>query len=168
MSEGQEEYVPTPRELAASNRTNAPGILLSTVGLLNLPLAVAIIFTGIQLFRMSDDEFHSTKHESMEDMRSSLPGLVKMMEQQGDPLPGRTANAWGYLIWGGLSFAAGVLTFYAGFYMRRLESYGMAIAGSVLAALPFLSCSGCCGVGELVGVWAMVVLLSPDVRSEFI
>ena len=33
--------------------------------------------------------------------------------------------------------------------------------------VPCVSCAGCCGVGEVIGLWALIVLLSADVRSAF-
>ena len=45
---------------------------------------------------------------------------------------------------------------------KRLESYGWAIAGSILAML-----SPCFPLGQAVGIWALVVLSRPEVRAAF-
>ena len=48
--------------------------------------------------------------------------------------------------------------------MRRLENYGLAVAASVLAIMP---CSMCCLVSTPIGIWSLIVLLSPDVKQVF-
>jgi hypothetical protein len=48
--------------------------------------------------------------------------------------------------------------------MRKLESYGLAMTASILAMLP---CSGCCLLGLPFGIWALVVLSDPYVKSAF-
>jgi tRNA A-37 threonylcarbamoyl transferase component Bud32 len=49
--------------------------------------------------------------------------------------------------------------------MRRLESYGWAVAGSVLALVPT---SPFVVLGLPVGIWALAVLTSPDVKAAFV
>jgi hypothetical protein len=49
--------------------------------------------------------------------------------------------------------------------MRHLESYGWAVAGSILALLPT---SPLAVVGLPGGIWALAVLTSPDVRAAFV
>jgi hypothetical protein len=49
--------------------------------------------------------------------------------------------------------------------MRRLESHGLALLGSVLAMLP---CSVGFVVGCPAGVWALFVLNRPKVRAAFV
>jgi hypothetical protein len=53
----------------------------------------------------------------------------------------------------------------SGVQMVRLQNWGMAVAGSVLAILNIGSC--CCVVGLPVGIWSLFVLMSPDVMSIF-
>ena len=49
--------------------------------------------------------------------------------------------------------------------MKRLESYGLAMACSVLAALPCTS--PCCLLGLPIGIWSVVVLLDDEVKGAF-
>jgi hypothetical protein len=30
-----------------------------------------------------------------------------------------------------------------------------------------LTCTGCCGLGQGIGIWALVVLLKPEVKALF-
>jgi hypothetical protein len=49
--------------------------------------------------------------------------------------------------------------------MKRLESYGLAMAASIIAMIPCLS--PCCLIGLPIGIWALVVLSKPEVKSAF-
>jgi hypothetical protein len=49
--------------------------------------------------------------------------------------------------------------------MKKLESYGLAMTASILAMIPCLS--PCCLIGLPIGIWALVVLSKPEVKSAF-
>jgi hypothetical protein len=51
--------------------------------------------------------------------------------------------------------------------MLVLKSYGLSLFAAILTAIPCISPSACCLLGEGVGIWAVIVLLNPDVRSAF-
>jgi hypothetical protein len=59
---------------------------------------------------------------------------------------------------------SGVILF-AALKMRKLENYGLAMAGSIIAAIPCIS--PCCLIGLPIGIWAIVVLMKPEVKSAF-
>jgi hypothetical protein len=48
--------------------------------------------------------------------------------------------------------------------MLRLQSHGLAMAASIVAMLP---CQCCCLLGLPFGIWALVVLNKPEVKSQF-
>jgi hypothetical protein len=48
--------------------------------------------------------------------------------------------------------------------MIRLQSHGLAMAAAIVALLP---CQCCCVVGLPIGIWALVVLSKPEVKSAF-
>ena len=48
--------------------------------------------------------------------------------------------------------------------MLRLQSYGLAVAAAIIAMLP---CQCCCVLGLPFGIWALVVLNKPEVKSHF-
>jgi hypothetical protein len=48
--------------------------------------------------------------------------------------------------------------------MKRLENYGLAMAGSIVAMLP-VSC--CCFGGLVFGIWSLIVLSKPEVKAVF-
>ncbi len=66
-----------------------------------------------------------------------------------------------------LSLIGCLLTLLAGIGMLRFRWYPLCILGSIVAAIPCISCMGCCGLGEGIGIWSLVVLLSEDVRAVF-
>jgi len=49
--------------------------------------------------------------------------------------------------------------------MKKLESYGLAMAATIIAMIPCFS--PCCLLGLPIGIWALVVLLKPEVKSAF-
>ncbi len=49
--------------------------------------------------------------------------------------------------------------------MRKLESYGLAMTASILAIIPCIS--PCCIIGLPIGIWALVILMKPEVKSMF-
>jgi hypothetical protein len=64
-----------------------------------------------------------------------------------------------------LSFAlASAMAIWAGFNMSKLRSYWLSVAGS-FAIMPG-GCF-CCLAGFPIGIWALVVLLKPEVSSSF-
>lgn len=75
---------------------------------------------------------------------------------------------------GGLgAFFAFVQLALSGFYifastkMRKLESYGLVMTASILCMLPCFTPSCCCVVGLPIGIWSLVVLAKPEVKSAF-
>jgi hypothetical protein len=55
------------------------------------------------------------------------------------------------------------LVLYGALQMKRLRSYGWAMTACILALVPCTS--PCCLVGLPIGIWALVVLLKPEVKS---
>ncbi len=49
--------------------------------------------------------------------------------------------------------------------MKNLQSYGLAMTASILAMIPCVS--PCCLLGLPFGIWALVVLGRPEVKSAF-
>ena len=70
-----------------------------------------------------------------------------------------------YLGWGGLTALVAVLTLFGSIRMLSLHSYGLAMFGAILTAIPCVT--PCCLVGQIAGIWAIIVLMNPDVRRAF-
>lgn len=64
-----------------------------------------------------------------------------------------------------LGLIAVVLVFFGALRMRQLRSWGLALTASIVAMTP---CIGlCCVAGLPIGIWALVILLKPEVKSAF-
>jgi hypothetical protein len=70
-------------------------------------------------------------------------------------------GAFGNLI----ALALSGVTFFGALKMKNLENFGLAMAASIIALIP---CFGpCCCIGIPAGIWALVVLNKPEVKSAF-
>ena len=58
-----------------------------------------------------------------------------------------------------------VVVFMGASKMKNAESYGFAMAAAILAMIPCVS--PCCLLGLPLGIWALIVLLKPEVKSAF-
>jgi hypothetical protein len=56
------------------------------------------------------------------------------------------------------------LVIFGAMKMKRLQLHGLALTIGILSAIP---CQCCCVVGLPVGIWALVVLSRPEVKSQF-
>lgn len=59
---------------------------------------------------------------------------------------------------------AGVV-FFGAMKMQKLENYNLAMAASVVSMVPCIS--PCCLIGLPIGIWALVILLKPEVKAAF-
>jgi hypothetical protein len=94
-------------------------------------------------------------------------GLI--VEAEGLPPP--DAAVWAYPLFGGGSLlglvaaAMYAMVLVGAMRMKNLRSYGLSISAAVLAIVT--CCSLCAVVGLPVGIWALVVLRSPEVKAAF-
>ncbi|WP_224365719.1 hypothetical protein [Hyalangium versicolor] len=59
----------------------------------------------------------------------------------------------------------GGVTLFGGLKMKNLESYGLAMAASIIAIIP---CFGsCCCIGIPIGIWSLIILNKPEVKAAF-
>lgn len=61
--------------------------------------------------------------------------------------------------------AVGIFIIYGAIKMQQLTQYGIGLAASILAMVPCFS--PCCLLGLPIGIWALVVLSQPEVRTHF-
>jgi hypothetical protein len=62
---------------------------------------------------------------------------------------------------------SGIIGLIAGILMLRGKAFGFAVFGSIVMAIPVISCSGCCGLGEAMGIWSLVILFNEEVKAAF-
>lgn len=56
---------------------------------------------------------------------------------------------------------------YGGLQMKNLQNYTMALIAAIIAVIPCFSPCPCCFVGIAVGIWAIVILVKPEVKAAF-
>ena len=85
---------------------------------------------------------------------------------------GMSQPAWANMFSGAVGMAAAVigilvsgLILMGALKMKKLESYGLAMTASIIAMVPCFS--PCCLLGLPIGIWALVVLSKPEVKSAF-
>jgi len=73
---------------------------------------------------------------------------------------------------GGMGIVIGVLmiavyafVIYGAMQMKVLRNWNLSLAASILAMLP---CSCCCLLGLPAGIWALIVLMKPEVKGAFV
>lgn len=68
------------------------------------------------------------------------------------------------LLLNALSLAIGITIIVGGVKMKNLQSYGLSMTAAILTVVPIFTC--CC-YGMPIGIWAIVVLMSGDVKAVF-
>jgi hypothetical protein len=133
---------------AAVDAVRGPAIALIIVGGLNLAWAIVDLASRIFMF-------------SRLQAGQAPPPM---------PPPFQNVQVTPAAIIGGIAFdvvwlIAGFLVIYGAFRMLRLRSYGLAITSTVVSMIPGVTC--CCFLGIPFGIWGLMVLNRPDVRSSF-
>ncbi len=94
--------------------------------------------------------------------------------------PGRGANnlppqvaQWAQMMGGGFGIVMNILSLaisgfiiFASTKMRKLESYGVVMTATILGMLP-CTAGCCCLIGLPIGIWSLIVLSKPEVKSAF-
>ncbi len=84
------------------------------------------------------------------------PEIAQIIEMMNGPL-GLVLTLVGIVV--------SVLVLFGGIQMQRLRSRGFALTAAIIAIVPCTS--PCCLIGIPIGIWALVILAKPEVRSQF-
>ena len=68
-------------------------------------------------------------------------------------------------VFGVIGLIMSVVVFMGASKMKNAESYGFAMAAAIIAMIPCLG--PCCLLGLPFGIWALVVLMKPEVKAAF-
>ncbi|WNG39261.1 hypothetical protein F0U60_40845 [Archangium minus] len=132
---------------AAREAVATPAILLMVTG----GLGVVMALFGLLSSAMGGGELPPDLFEANPDLEQLRPWLERS----------RSFGAFGNV----LTLALSGVTFFGGLKMKNLENFGLAMAASIIAILP---CFGpCCCIGIPVGIWSLVVINKPEVKSAF-
>ena len=64
-----------------------------------------------------------------------------------------------------IALAVAGFIIWAAMQMKQLRNWNMAAAASVVAMIPCIS--PCCIIGLPIGIWSLIVLMKPEVKSSF-
>jgi hypothetical protein len=92
-------------------------------------------------------------------------GAIDQLEAENDGPISEYTQIIVRSIWGGILVVAACFVLYGAIQMKRMRSYGIALAAAIVAAIPMLG--PCCIVGIPFGIWAIVVLTKPEVKRAF-
>jgi hypothetical protein len=151
-----------PNLSAAREKATLPATFLLVVGIINLLASGLLLLGGPRLKEVDPVEFERTVPEWYKDMLEQTKKQAGMTTAEILEWAATLASGWG-----GIALVCGLLTVAGGVAFLKLGSLPLAIIGAIAASVPILSPLGCCLIGEAVGVWSLVVMLSPDVRSAF-
>jgi hypothetical protein len=123
-----------------AEQVNGPAIGLIVVAILGF-LAQAVSLVRLLLF------------SAVTAAQSNQPDWVTMF------------SGTGAIIGSILGILSSILVLFGGLKMKRLESYGLAMAASIIAMIPCVS--PCCLIGLPIGIWSVVILAKPEVKAAF-
>lgn len=129
---------------AASSLVSSPATALIVVGVINGLLALFNFYRGL---------FGAVAPPP--NVQGADPEIMKMIQN----ITGTTAIVQGVLV--GI---VAIIIIMGALKMKSLQSYGLAMTSSILAMIPCLSC---CIIGLPIGIWSIVVLSKPEVKSAF-
>lgn len=130
----------------AREALNVPGILFIVFGSLNLLFGLYGLVAG------------GVNKEQMAQLLND-PNLPPAARDALAALAGGGSKVIGLL---GMCLAG--LMVFGGVQMRGLKGYGIAIAACVVGMLP---CTNCCCVTLPIGIWALTILMKPEIKASF-
>lgn len=132
---------------AQPQRESAPGSLVAAAMALIAVAGLGLLLSGFN-FAMSFGDAN---------VDPAAPPMVQEF-QRGAVGPVATGIQGGFAMLNLFIIVCGV-------QMMKLQNWGLCVTGSVLAMLNIGSC--CCVVGLPIGIWSLMVLMSPEVMTIF-
>jgi hypothetical protein len=131
---------------AALSKVSAPAICMMVTGGLTLGFWLLSIVLGLLgMDNMNQRAFGANQspevQRAMQNMKGPMTTAIRLVG----------VAIGGFIIFGGIK-------------MKKLESYGVCIAASIVAVLP---CPFCCLITLPFGIWSLVALSSADVKNYF-
>lgn len=138
--------LPSSDPALARSKVQAPAILLIVMGALGL-IASLWGFMG-----HSADQYGPLVNNS--EVPEGMRNLGSFMANNG-----RWLNLPNILLSG--------LTLFGGLKMKELRAYPLALTAAIITLIPCLGPNTCCCIAIPVGIWALVVLMRPEVKGAF-
>ena len=121
---------------------------------LNVPSILIMVCGGLGIVMGLFGLVSSGANPAMAQMARD-PKFAQLMALQTGPMHYVTAL---------LGFAVSGFLIFGGMKMRNLQGYGLAMGAAIAAMIP---CGGCCCIGLPVGIWALITLMKPEIKSQF-
>jgi hypothetical protein len=138
-----------------------PAVALLLVGIINMLMSFGSIGIGVFYSRLPPEKME-------EIMEKQNPEQYAQMRQAGFTVDTiMKFYSYGGCGGGAIGLFVSLLTILGAIGMMRLRMHWLAVIVAVLTAIPCISPLACCLVGEGVGIWALVILLTPEVRAAF-
>ena len=131
---------------AALQELRAPAIALKVTAILGLAMVFFALLFHVLTAMGVDIGIQGFKDPQIREMFSKMNGVMGVISDF-------------------INAAVGVLILVGASKMQSLQNYSLAVTASVLAMLPCIS--PCCLLGLPFGIWALVVLNRPEVKSQF-
>jgi hypothetical protein len=162
-SYADDDLPPPPESSPVRQRVQGPAIGLIVAGVLNLFVALYLVVNTIYLLVTPADAMLAQQKAVYEKMFPAMK--AELAKKTPAELKTQALLVNGPLTV--LGFLASFLPVVGGIRMLGLKSYSLAICGAICAMIPCVSITACCGVGEAIGIWALVILMNEEVRSAF-
>ncbi len=146
-------HVP-PDNASTRERVNLPSIFLIASSALAISLALMAAIVSLVMNQIPVEWIDVISDDKMRDVLSQA-----LDERNRNPLTGLLFPLWmiagnAFIIWGALQ-------------MRQLKNYSVSVAAAVLATIPCCVSYCCCFFSMPIGIWALYVLLQPEVKARF-
>lgn len=99
-----------------------------------------------------------------------VPAIIEAVQKENpdfdpDVLGGMGWYSPSHLLLIGFGLAITLLVIVGGLRMMSMKGWWLGLTAAILAMIP---CFGpCCGIGLPIGLWALFVLMKPDVKQAF-
>jgi hypothetical protein len=124
--------------------------LLLEVGALGLAIAAPTVVYDFMVNMVKNQPQGPERDRQLKDMEAQKQGMMLNSPMNfGSIAVGMVLN---------------LLTVVGGIKMRSLSGFGLAMTGSITGIVPM---GGCCCLTLPFGIWALVVLVNPDVKAGF-
>jgi hypothetical protein len=147
--------MPSAPSGAARDAVNLPSIFIMILGALGIAMFLAAIISEVgggssrllewELARMPPD------------LRERMEPLLAM---------NRSGSKVGGIMMSLIGVAISAFTVFGGLQMRALKNWGVALASAIIVMTP-CSTYCCCCLGIPIGIWALIMLTKPEVKSAF-
>ncbi len=134
-------------------KVSGPAIGLIVVGVLGVLLTVPNFFLGL------------IDPSVFDELQSKMPPELRDQFDVTEVLASATSSL--SLAWNVLMFVSHLFVVWAGIRMLSLKSWTAAIVASSLMMITCLFQCCCCPIGVGIGIWALIVLLDPNVKQAF-